>query len=142
MASAKEAQLKWEIVGHVLIGYGTAGQVTDKHWGDWVEALKTPSVTRVLNVADGTMEVNSVQRAKANEILKARNLVVAVVTDEMLLRGMVTAASWFVGNTIKAFSSKQIGDAVAFLQASHDEHVIVKKIEELRGGSPGAGGRK
>jgi hypothetical protein len=132
MAIAKEAQLIWEIVGQVLIGYGTAGKVSDKSWAEWVEALNTPVVSRVLNVADGTMEVNSVQRAKANEILKARNLSVAVVTDEILIRGLVTAASWFVGSSIKAFSSKQLREAVAFLQASKDEQLIVDTIEQLR----------
>lgn len=132
MANASTARFKWDAVGEVLIGYGKAGKVSDQQWDDWVNALKAPEVTRVLNIADGSPEVNSVQRAKANEVIKQRQLVVAVVTDEVLLRGMVTAASWFVGNAIKAFSAKQISDAIAFLGAREHEALIIEKLEAIR----------
>lgn len=129
---SKVADLSWETVDDVIIGYGTPGRVPDAIWNQWVEALKAPRVTRVINLSSGYTEVSSVQRAAASAVLKERNLTVAVVTDETLMRGMVTAVSWFVGNNIKAFSWRQIGDAIAFLGAKSIEDRIQAKVALLR----------
>src|SRR6185503_12133140 len=99
----------------------------------------------------GAGELTSVQRTTATEILKKRGIIMAVVRDEQLVRGMVTAASW-MGAKIKAFSWTGLDDALDYLKVSPemadrvkgivnslrractDEYESVNKVRVARGG--------
>jgi hypothetical protein len=111
----KPAIYKSAVVGDVLIGCTTAGAVSDKEWEDFINDLKTKPITKYLSLALGSVEATSVQRKAAAEATKMRGIRSAIVTEDRLVRGLVTAASW-LGANIEAFSWKQIPDAITYLR--------------------------
>ena len=54
------------------------------------------------------------QRKAINDVLHGRSLTTAVVSDSSLIRGIITAFSWF-NTKIKAFSGSSIEDAFRYL---------------------------
>ena len=107
--------MKWIIVDDVIISCATAGPVPESVWSSYVRDLQEKRFTRHLATAVGSVELTSVQRKSASEAIKRRNVPVAVVTDDKLVRGIVTAVSW-LGVNIKAFSWGEVRPALKHLQ--------------------------
>jgi hypothetical protein len=61
------------------------------------------------------VNASSLQRKQGAEVLKTRKIRVAVVTEEALVRGFVTAIGWLGVNT-SAFSWGNLKAALAFLE--------------------------
>ena len=112
---SNQAVLKWTEIKHVIVVCGTAGKVSNEKWEAYLKDLKTKNIKKCLSLSAGTSEVTSVQRAAAADILKKLDIKMAVVTDESLIRGMVTAASW-LGADIKAFSWSDLAEALKYLE--------------------------
>lgn len=89
----------------------SAGTVDDETWKDYIRCLQLPAVAKHIGASVGKTEVSSVQRKEAAEILKRRGIRVAAVTDDTLVRGLVTAISW-LGANISAFSWTNARDAL------------------------------
>lgn len=104
----------WAFVGDTAISFTTAGQLEDGEWDRFIADLKSKPVARYLATNLGTIEVSSVQRKKFTDFSKTKPFPLAVVTDEKLVRGLVTAISW-VGVNVKAFSWKELKAAVDHL---------------------------
>jgi hypothetical protein len=49
------------------------------------------------------------------EVLRSRNIPTAAVTDERLVRGLITAVSW-LGVDIKPFAWSEVHNAVTYLK--------------------------
>jgi hypothetical protein len=111
----KRSTMKWIIVDDVIISCATAGAVPDGVWASYVKDLHEKKFSRHLATAVGAVELTSVQRKSASEAVKRRNVPVAVVTDDRLVRGIVTAVSW-LGVDIKAFSWGEVRPALQHLQ--------------------------
>ncbi len=72
------------------------------------------------------------QRKKGVDAAKEKGIRVAVVTDERLVRGIVTAASWF-GTDIQAFDWSHLRDAIDFLQVQTElKDYVERTCEDLR----------
>jgi hypothetical protein len=113
--SDKYAVIKWTEVGHVMVFCGTGGQIPIDTWETFNKELKTKPVSKVLCLSIlGSGDLTSVQRATTADILKKRGINMGVVTDDKLVRGMVTAASW-VGANIKAFSWTEFPEVFKYL---------------------------
>src|SRR4051812_2508731 len=110
---------KWEVYGDTFISFTTGGPVTDAVWDDFVKDLRTKAYSTYLGTSVGIVELSSVQRKNAAEGLKSRNAKSAVVTDERLVRGLVTAVSW-LGVNVKAFSWAELRESISFLKLSPD----------------------
>ena len=111
---------------------------TDEEWRAYVDALRN-WVDRVgerlvsLVVTEGGGP-NTVQRTDLNDtLLKAHgSFATAVITDSRVVRGMVTAMSWF-NSGIRAFAPKQLGDAVGYLELDDREHqAALAAVDHLR----------
>jgi hypothetical protein len=123
---------KWVELDRLMVAYSTEGQVPDDVWQSFVKDLKTRPINKYLGVSVGQFEVTSVQRKQIADALKGRGIALAIVTDERLVRGIVTAASW-LGVNVKSFSWAEIHDALDHLQVSPHEHDrVIRKTQELK----------
>ena len=106
--------MKWRRVGDVMICVSGNGAVPDEVWARYLDSLENEPITKYIGVTIGSTQVTSVQRKSGTEVLKRRGIQPAVVTDDRLVRGIVTAASW-LGLDIKAFATDDIPKALEWL---------------------------
>lgn len=109
--------MKWILVDDVFISCATEGSVPDEVWASYVKDLHERRFAKHLATAVGAVALTSTQRKSAAEVIMRRGVPVAVVTDERLVRGIVTAVSW-LGVDIKAFSWGEVRPALRHLQVS------------------------
>jgi hypothetical protein len=131
----KHAVMRWTIVADVFIHHTTAGPIPDSIYDMFVKDLKSKPFTKFLGSSSGAAEVTSLQRKSASEALKGRNIPAAVITDERLVRGIVTAASW-LGVNIKSFSWAEARDAIRHLGVPREnEDRVIDALMGLRASS-------
>jgi hypothetical protein len=80
---------------------------------------------------------NVFQRRQSLEVLNARpagSPKTAVLTESLLVRGMVTALSWFATNGVAAFSSGALDEALDFLNVVDTQlrFELVRRLAVLR----------
>src|SRR5262245_41085403 len=101
----------------VLVAVHTADPPSDEDWREYVEYSRSTlpvSCNRTLAVTRGGGP-DAKQRKMAQEVLANRpKMRVSIVTDSTLVRGIVTALSWFNPDA-KAFSQKDLRDALKYL---------------------------
>lgn len=128
----KTARLRWQVVDDLVISYATEGKLQDEEWTQLIHNVKTKAVTRYLNLSVGSVEVNSIQRKAMIDVLNAKKVAVVVVTDDSIVRGLVTAANW-LGVNVKAFSWKEIEKAVSALGfADVNARKVLLAVQELK----------
>ena len=86
-------------------------------WAECAKDLSTKNITRYLAMGIGELDVTSVQRKLVSDACIKRQIEVAVLTDEGLVRGLVTAVGW-LGVKIKAFPFAKTEDALVHLKLS------------------------
>lgn len=101
-------------MGEVAVSFASEGQIRDADWSPFVKELSDKPVRKYVSATLSNLEVNSLQRKAIIDVLRAKNISVAVVTDDKLVIGMVTAASWF-GANVKAFSWANLDAALRHL---------------------------
>ena len=119
------------VFGHIICTFTTAGLITDPDWDAFMRDLEKEPVTKYLGVSTGTVEVSSLKRKQGSEILKRRKISSAIVTEDRLVRGMVTAVSW-LGVDMKAFSFADLPAAIRYLGGSVYERRIVQYLDEQK----------
>lgn len=118
----------YRIIDDVLVA-GTVGKLPeDDNWWKFIEDLTKAPITKYLNVAFGNIDVTSLQRKAVFDQLAARKLEVAVVTDSLLVRGIVNAAQWFDVQNVKAFKWQDIDKAFEYLKIST---LTARRINEV-----------
>lgn len=113
----KHTNHRWVILDDLMISLTTPGLGADSLWAEFADELSTKPVTRYLATAMGSLDVNSIQRKMVSEVCVKRKLPVTVLTDEAIVRGLVTAVSW-LGVDIKAYSWLQIKEALQHLKVT------------------------
>jgi hypothetical protein len=113
----KQVNHRWVMVDDLMISLTTPGQGPDQLWADFAKDLAIMPITRYLATSIGSLDVNSVQRKLVSEACVRRKLPVAVLTDEKLVIGLVTAVSW-LGVNIKPFPWAQMSDALTHLKVA------------------------
>ena len=120
----KRAVMKWEIVGDVLIVVTTEGAVPDAIWNQFVRDIQTGPIRKFLGASTGATEVSSTQRKSTSEALSAKKIPTFVVTDDRLVRGVVTAAAW-LGVDIKSFSWAELDKCVKQMTADPKQATLL-----------------
>lgn len=119
----------------VFLVMHTKDNPTDEEWTEYVEfAKKNVQFLRSSLIITEGGGPNTLQRGQLNDVLEASGFKskISVVTLSRLVRGIVTAISWFNPN-IKAFSTIQIPAALEYLEIPAAEHdVIFREIKALR----------
>jgi hypothetical protein len=109
-----------------LVVYGTASP-TDHEWVDYLELVERHGIERTMQlvVTDGGGPTQ-MQRRYLDDLLAGRNLPVAVVTGSTLVRGTITAISWF-NRSIKAFPPSEVRDAMAYLEIPNGRMDLIER---------------
>jgi hypothetical protein len=94
-------------VDDTLVSYFAPGQLSSSDWARFMDDMRRKPISHLLGASSGTVEVNSLQRKEGSSLIKERNIQVIVITDDRLVRGLVTATAW-VGANIGAFSWKDL----------------------------------
>jgi hypothetical protein len=117
-----EPALLYEFVGRVMVYVGGRRPPTDAEWDGHLLALRqhvaVHSDWRCI-VWPGAAPISPVHRKRLADVLP-KNARTAVVTDNVVDRGIVTALAWFVDG-IRAFSLSHQDQALAYLQLRPDE---------------------
>src|SRR5690349_11131633 len=97
----KIATLKWVFLPDLAISYIVNGQTPEEEFKAFCTELKKRRVKGYIAGVSGNIDANSVQRKLVADA--SVGALIAVVTDDRLVRGLVTAVSW-LGVTVKSFS--------------------------------------
>lgn len=128
----KIAQYKWVLIDDVAVSVGTNGKMPEEPWKTFVNELNTKPIKKFLCVIIGSIEVTSVQRKLCIDVVNKRRIKAAVVNDSSVVRGIITAASWFSVD-VKSFSPDQLLEAVRDLGVpTNREDAIVQAAEKLK----------
>ena len=111
----------------------------EKEWADYLGGIRSAcgKVDSILIISDGGGP-NTMQRGQMNDLLDSLKFQgkVAVVTINRIVRGIVTAISWF-NPTIKAFSTIQIPAALKYLDIPETQHdyfnIEIKRLKTQLG---------
>jgi hypothetical protein len=129
---SKVAIFKWKEVGEVMVTAFTSGTVSTETWDAYVRALKTKPIRKTIALGLGTVELSSVQRKYASDVVKERKIVSIVVTNDRFVRGLVTVGAW-LGADVKAFPFDELDKAIKYLGLSPQlEGRVAEGIEEIQ----------
>ena len=123
------AKFKWTTVNGVMIGVTGAGEMPVEEWERFVAHMNQGESTRYLQYAVGSTSLTSVQRKIGIDAVNNNSIAVVMVTDSPIVRGIVTAASWF-GVKVKSYSPNQLGEAITALDIPADQHEDVLRAAE------------
>lgn len=106
----------WTVQGNLLVSFFPPGPIEDETWVDYCDTIASDRVLKVMATSIGAVEVDSRQRKLVNEALKvAPQVSVAVVTDEAIVRGLMTATAWLGRVDVKAFPWHKVAEAYRHL---------------------------
>lgn len=123
--------MKWVKSGEVMLNVTSAGQVNDELWASFVAELGAHDYRYYIGASLGVLEVNALQRKEAAAALRGNGVAVAIITDDVLVRGVVTAVSW-LGANVKSFAWKDFDRALVRLGVSERKDELVPLLERLR----------
>lgn len=127
--------MAYSLYHSVLVAVHTKDNPTDEEWSGYVDfgRKQMGKYTSSLVISEGGGP-NATQRGAMNDLLEANGFKgkVSVVTLNRLVRGIVTALSWFNPN-VKAFTTVQIPAAIEYLEIPRDHHErLMAEIKRLR----------
>jgi hypothetical protein len=99
-------------------GSKDGGMLSESDMAQFIEKLRHAPVKKLISCLHGSSNSSSVQRKEGADLIKSRNIEVAVITDDRLVRGFVTALSW-LGAKVHAFSWADIGAALKHLDVQN-----------------------
>lgn len=104
----------WLIIDDVILSFTRPGPTDDALWNAFAKDLRNSKVSKYVGAAVGVIDVTSVQRKIVADALRERKLPVAAISDERLVRGMITAVAW-LGANIKPFAWSELQQATDYL---------------------------
>jgi len=123
----------FSIIGNLMILVHSAHPPTDAEWDEYLAALRARDQEKLRSLAftDGGAP-NTAQRKALNSILQGKTSTGAVVSPNAMVRGVVTALSWFNAK-IKVFSPDEVERAFEYLGIPKPEYPLVwREIRNLR----------
>lgn len=113
-----DAAMVWAFVENMLLVVSGSNDPSDLEFANYQKFCleKWPQTSGYCMVVTAEGSLNAKQRDWVNKFLKSRTILpkVAIITDSTMVRGIVTALSWFNAGT-KAFSPAKINDALSYL---------------------------
>ncbi|MFV8755773.1 STAS/SEC14 domain-containing protein [Nannocystaceae bacterium ST9] len=105
----------WTVQGDLMVSFYKAGTIADDVWQDYCDTIGSAACRKVMATSIGAIEVSSSQRKLVSDVLKQSGVSVAVVTDEAIVRGLMTAVSWLGRVDLRAFPWHKVADAYLHL---------------------------
>lgn len=113
----------WSVRGELMVAFFPPGPIADDVWRDACDTIASGEVNRVLVASVGALELDALQRRALAEALRTHpRVAIAVVTDEALVRGLMTATTWLGRIDIRTFPWHRLHDAF--------RHLAPRDVEE------------
>lgn len=102
--------------GRVLLGVHHQCPPTDEEWARWIALALEPSAAgvRTLVESGGNSGPNAKQRKALAEALRGVDIRSAILTESLVVRGIVTAIAW-LNVALRAFAPDQQHEAADYL---------------------------
>jgi hypothetical protein len=128
----KIAEYRWTIVDDVMVAVGTDGKMPEDIWKTFVNEMDAKPIKKFIAFIIGSVEVSSVQRKICIDVINKHGIKVSIVNDSSIVRGIVTAASWFSVD-VKSFAPGQLNQAVRELGVpTHRESMVIDAVHKLQ----------
>lgn len=118
--------------GQLLVLLASKDPFTDAWWTKWCDAIRSASIRGTVRVfvdaREGNVRPTSVQREMLRESAPPHLIKSAVVTDSMIVRGIITALSWYDYADNKAFDSHSFRGALDHLECDSKERAWVLSL--------------
>ena len=115
--------------GSVIVVVGPVAPA-DGDWNQLVEAHKKERYRRTLVVTAGGGPTPT-QRKAILDVSGGKGLPAAILTDSVMVRGIVTALSWFVSD-VRAYPPHDLHGALAHLRMTTPPAVVQRVVDELK----------
>jgi hypothetical protein len=123
--------------GDLLIALHDKDQPTDSQWAALMDNLKTViskhggDFSRIYGmvITDGGAPSHS-QRELLNNVLSGKSWKISVLSDSLMVRGVVTALNWF-NPEIRAFPSSEVQAFMSHLPVQRSEYPLVRRETRL-----------
>src|SRR5262249_3695649 len=99
-------------IDDTMVACFSPGPISNDEWTRFMHEQRKKPITKFIGGVIGVVEVNSLQRKESTSYVATNHVKVIAITDDKVVRGLATAASW-VGVNIDAFSWKDLREAVA-----------------------------
>jgi len=102
--------------GRVLLGVHHESPPTDEEWARWIALALDPSADGVRTIVEssGNSGPNAKQRRALADALGGADIRSAILTDSLVVRGIVTAIAW-LNVSLRAFAPDQQREAAEYL---------------------------
>ena len=125
--------MAFKVIDRLMIAvYGTENP-TDGEWRSYLQEIEQHGIDRTVHLifTEGGGPT-ATQRRFLNTLLGARSVPVAVMSSSAVIRGVVTALSWF-NRKIRAFPPTGLRDALAYLEIPISRtEMIEREMDSLR----------
>jgi hypothetical protein len=126
------ATLEWVFIDNLLISFTSTGTVAAEDWERLIKETRAKSVSRWLALSVGATEMDSIKRKAGTDLIREKNIKVASITDDRLVRGLITAVGW-LGAKVKAFSWAEVDAGIKYLDVPPErENLVRESVNKLR----------
>jgi hypothetical protein len=102
----------WIVEGELMVSFYLPGPIAPGMWQDYCDTIASGVVHKLLAASIGAVEIDATQRRQLSEALRGRSPVaVAIVTDEALMRGQMTATAWLGRIDVTSFPWHKLAEA-------------------------------
>ena len=126
-----ECIFKWVKDGDVMIGVNTPGKISDEVWSAFMDDFGASDYKVYIGCTLGILEVSSTQRKQSANALRDNGVSVVVITNEVLVRGVVTAVSW-LGAKVRSFSWDDFDRALEHTRMTDKRAMIKGHVDALK----------
>jgi hypothetical protein len=123
------SEFKWAMAGDTMVLFNSPGELPDDGLNRFFTELRSAPTTKLLAASVGVVVVNGKQRKKCADELHTKGVTVAVVTDERIVRGIVTAVAWLGLQSARSFAWAELQNAVRFLDGRDN---VIATLMDLR----------
>jgi hypothetical protein len=127
-------RMAFKVVDRVLVLVHDADCPGDEEWFSYVQEIRRQGaflLPQVVLTEGG--RPNSLQRKLLTDVLGGRGMKAAVLSDNTMVRGVITAISWF-NRDIRAFGALDLAGAIAYLGLPTEYQGLVRgTIASLQG---------
>ncbi len=126
-------------VGRLLVLVHTDEDPSSDEWSAFIaDCHARMGEFRGFLIVTGGGSLDAGQRSDAIDLMKKSGASASVLTSAAVVRGAVTAVSWF-GAKVKAFPPSHLHEALAYARvAEEDRNAAYRAVQELAQSLPGA----
>lgn len=124
----------WIVIGDLTVCYFVAGPVVDLVWSRLCARIAKPETSKVLLASIGALDLDGTQRHELSDALSIAPMTkLAVVTDEAIVRGIMTATRWRQRVELKLFTWHKLPEVHSYLRPNAiDAQDLPELVESVR----------